>query len=180
MRHLVIDRQIAGIIKWLERLKKSYDSGSMETALMEAECARADLEYLRQDVWDKVRPGSLSIFRRNKFLSALIAFSRPAFLALLIILLAVVPISREIPAPAVKYDRTKIVLAEPVLIIREDNTVLDINTPPAKAPVQAPAQTSLINSLIQKSEQAKLLPYDQVISLIQTSRISQTGQDANN
>lgn len=98
---------------------------------MEAECARADLEFLRQDVWDKVRPGS---FRRNKFLSALIAFSRPAFLALLIILLAVVPISREIPAPAVKYDRSKIVLAEPVIIIREDKdgkgTVIDMNAPP--------------------------------------------------
>lgn len=129
MRHLVIDRQIAGIIKWLERLKGSYSSGAMEKALMEAECARADLEYLRQDVWDKVKPGSLSLFRRHKFLSALIAFSRPAFLALLIILLAVVPISREIPAPAVKYDRSKIVLAEPVLIIREDNTVLEFNTP---------------------------------------------------
>lgn len=104
---------------------------------MEAECARADLEFLRQDVWDKVKPGS---FRRNKFLSALVAFSRPAFLALLIILLAVVPISREIPAPAVKYDRSKIVLAEPVIIIRQDEngrgTVIDINTHPV--PESAP------------------------------------------
>ena len=109
---------------------------------MEAECARADLEFLRQDVWDKVRPGS---FRRNKFLSALIAFSRPAFLALLIILLAVVPISREIPAPAVKYDRSKIVLAEPVIIIREDKdgkgTVIDMNAPPVNAKTNEAAVT---------------------------------------
>ncbi|MBQ7733875.1 MAG: hypothetical protein IJT58_07645 [Synergistaceae bacterium] len=162
MRHLVIDRQIAGIIKWLERLKKSYSSGAMESALMEAECARADLEFLRQDVWDKVKPGS---FRRNKFLSALIAFSIPAFLALLIILLAVVPISREIPAPAVKYDRSKIVLAEPVIIIREDKdgkgTVIDMNAPPANNANNADVNAS-------KSEHT-----DPVFPLIPTSQKAQ-------
>ena len=166
MRHLVIDRQIAGIIKWLERLKKSYSSGATESALMEAECARADLEFLRQDVWDKVRPGS---FRRNKFLSALIAFSRPAFLALLIILLAVVPISREIPAPAVKYDRSKIVLAEPVIIIREDKdgkgTVIDMNAPPVNVNVN----NADVNADKDKSEQT-----EHVFPLMQM----QTGQKA--
>ena len=165
---------------------------------MEAECARADLEYLRQDVWDQVRPGAFSIFRRHKLLSALIAFSRPAFLALLIILMAVVPLSREIPAPAVKYDRSKIVLAEPVLIIREDNTLMDINTPVnpvKKVNVKEEAQAQDLNtvstqdnagntkrvrtpevstgvnpSLLHKLERAKLLPYDQVISLMQTGQ----------
>ena len=48
---MLADKRIDGIIRWLERLKKSYKSGAMESALMDAECARADLEMLRQEVW---------------------------------------------------------------------------------------------------------------------------------
>ena len=45
-----MDRRIAGIIRWLERFQSSYRSGAIESALMDAECARADLEDLRSDV----------------------------------------------------------------------------------------------------------------------------------
>lgn len=49
-----MDRRIAGIIRWLERFQSSYRSGAIESALMDAECARADLEDLRSDVWRSV------------------------------------------------------------------------------------------------------------------------------
>ena len=52
----LLDKRVAGIIRWLERLKKSYSAGSMENALMDAECARADLENLRLDVWANLDP----------------------------------------------------------------------------------------------------------------------------
>ena len=44
---MLVEKRVAGIIRWLERLKKSYSSGALESALMDAECARADLENLR-------------------------------------------------------------------------------------------------------------------------------------
>ena len=45
-----MEKRVAGIVRWLERFQRSYKSGSMESALMDAECARADLETLRRDV----------------------------------------------------------------------------------------------------------------------------------
>ena len=49
-----MERRIAAIIRWLERFQNSYRAGAMENALMDAECARADLEDLRLDVWARV------------------------------------------------------------------------------------------------------------------------------
>ncbi|MCR5346235.1 MAG: hypothetical protein K6E38_00485 [Fretibacterium sp.] len=57
-----IERRVAAINRWLERFQRSYRSGAMESALMDAECARADLEDLRLDVWERV--GRASIPRR--------------------------------------------------------------------------------------------------------------------
>jgi len=48
-----MERRVAGIIKWLERCIKAYKSGSVESALMDVECARADIEILRGELWKK-------------------------------------------------------------------------------------------------------------------------------
>ncbi|MBQ9527836.1 MAG: hypothetical protein IJR68_09505 [Fretibacterium sp.] len=54
-----IERRTAAVIRWLERFQNSYRAGALESALMDAECARADLEDLRIDVWERVGRASL-------------------------------------------------------------------------------------------------------------------------
>ena len=120
MKHAVlIDKRVAGIIRWLERLKQSYSSGALESALMDAECARADLENLRQDVWAKVNPEEI---QETKIFSRLIHASKIAFLAMLVVLSAVFPIAKDVQITviATEQDKAELVLAEPILIVRED------------------------------------------------------------
>lgn len=83
-----MDRRIAGIIRWLERFQSSYRSGAIESALMDAECARADLEDLRSDVWRSVGAVRPSRVRRSVvgWLSSLV---------LLAVLAVPSPLSRE-------------------------------------------------------------------------------------
>jgi hypothetical protein len=49
-----VERRIAGIVKWLERCLKACKAGTLESALMDVECARADMERLRDEVWKKL------------------------------------------------------------------------------------------------------------------------------
>jgi len=114
------DKRVAGVIRWLERLKKSYSSGAMENALMDAECARADLENLRLDVWATLDTKGKQE-NKNKFLPGLLNFSRVVSLAALIVLLTGLPVSKEIKIPAVEYKKEKITFAEPIIVIREDS-----------------------------------------------------------
>lgn len=83
-----MEKRIAGIIRWLERFQRSYRSGALENALMDAECARADLETLRQDVWLALDPSAASIRRRGRLLC------RTVVSALLVILATASPVSQ--------------------------------------------------------------------------------------
>lgn len=172
MRHAVVDKRVAGIVRWLERLKSSYSQGAMEIALMDAECARADLEVLRQDVFTKC-----SGVKINPFTKFFELFSRVLFLALLIVLFSVAPISRELTPvlPEINQDSNKIVLAEPVIIIREDSPA-EIEKKPAPVkkakrlankPVkeEAAIKPAPVN---QAQTVNKKVPYDQVFTLMQT------------
>ena len=49
-----MERRVAGIIRWLERCIRAYKDGAVESALMDVECARADIETLRGDLWKKL------------------------------------------------------------------------------------------------------------------------------
>jgi hypothetical protein len=49
-----MEKRVAGIIRWLERCLKAYKAGAVESALMDVECARADIESLREDLWAKI------------------------------------------------------------------------------------------------------------------------------
>lgn len=84
-----MDRRIAGIIRWLERFQSSYRSGAIESALMDAECARADLEDLRSDVWRSV--GAARTPRRAR--RTVVAWL--ASLVFLAVLAVPSPLSRE-------------------------------------------------------------------------------------
>lgn len=82
-----MEKRVAGIVRWLERFQRSYKSGAMESALMDAECARADLETLRRDVWSSLGPSRVS-FRRRWML-----VSRAVLTAFLVVLATSVPVS---------------------------------------------------------------------------------------
>lgn len=180
---VLVDKKVAGIIRWLERLKKSYSSGAVESALMDAECARADLENLRLDVWATLEPKNRT---GNKFLSGVINFSRVASLAVLIVLLAVFPISKDVKAPAVVFEKSEVTLAEPIIVIREekinDNAIEanNINVVNNAKPKRAPAKIANVKkNLPQPAEKItrapaevhqKAVAYDKVFSLMQTGQ----------
>ena len=172
---LLVDKKVAGIIRWLERLKQSYSSGALENALMDAECARADLENLRQDVWSKVMP--VENHESKKFSPWLITFSKAAFLAVLVILLNVVPIAKDVqvPEPVVTQAtrEIEIILAEPVVVARDVKTV---NTPTKKtaaAKSSTPKKSSSTSTKIENTkpvQKEKTVAYDKVFSLVQTGQ----------
>ena len=192
MKHvLIIDRRVAGIIHWLERLKQSYSSGALEIALMDAECARADLEDLRQDVWSKVQPVET---REKKFFSRLINFSKIAFLAVLVVLLMVVPIAKEVRMPVTLIEHEESKLEEkseqtkPVLIVQEIKDYKEdkaVSSKPKKSNANkssAPrknAASSQNSNMVAKADNVnvknsakpeKTVAYDKVFSLVQTGQ----------
>lgn len=167
MRHALVDKRVAGIIRWLERLRESYSSGAMESALMEAECARADLENLRRDVWAKVKPVEVHGHRMN--------FAAPAFLALVIVLFAVAPLAKDIPAPVIEQDKNTLTLAQPIIIVREDAPKPEAQTPvtlkkPARRVTTPKRAASPSASSKPAPKITKTVPYDKVLSLVQTGQ----------
>lgn len=169
MKHVIVEKRIAGIIRWLERLNKSYSTGEIESALMEAECAKADLETLRRDVWADVQPETVS---RRKVLPDIMTVLRPAFLAAVIVLFAVVPLARDLPVP---------VAAEPVVIASEPQAEEKPEVPviaakteslPKRQQSRKTASVKKPAGVSVKTEQtsAKSVAYDKVFSLMQTGQ----------
>ena len=173
---MLVEKRIAGIIRWLERLKQSYSSGMIESALMDAECARADLENLRQDVWAQAKsPTGTS----RTLVDVLVSSARTLSLALLIVMLSVVPLSREVYAPAVSEPLS--VHAGPIIVIREyepekPEAVVAAPAQPKrqlalKRPAQKRAQTPAPQVQPKPQTSAGTVPpYDKVYSLIQTGQ----------
>ena len=178
---MLVEKRVSGIIRWLERLKKSYSSGAMESALMDAECAKADLENLRQVVWAEVSSDSRKV---SSVLPCVINSLRILSLAVLIVVLAVVPLSREIPVPVEQNVET--VGKGPIIVIRDYEPPK--NT--ARADLQETTQTQSRKQTPQKRNAIKrthtaqntpataakpqpstgTVPYDKVYSLIQTGQ----------
>jgi hypothetical protein len=46
-----MEKRIAAIIRWLERSLEAHKAGELESALMDVECAQADMDILRDGVW---------------------------------------------------------------------------------------------------------------------------------
>ncbi|GHS95938.1 hypothetical protein AGMMS50276_13410 [Synergistales bacterium] len=81
-----MEKRIIAVIKWLERSLKSCRDGQVESAMMDVECARADMERLRSEVWadisrryerKKSRPRALVCFLGVLFVLALCEPLRP-------------------------------------------------------------------------------------------------------
>ena len=83
---------------------------------MDAECARADLEDLRLDVWEKVSP---SARRNSAVLSRVLNCARTVSLSAVIVMAWVVPLSREVKAPEIEPLKNARAYTGPIVVFRE-------------------------------------------------------------
>lgn len=176
MRYSVLDKRVAAIIRWLERMKKSYSDGAIESALMDAECARADLETLRNDVWQKVRPSE------HKSHDITIRILRYLSLAVIVILFHVAPLAKDnLPLPTVTVTEEIHALTKsqpkPIIIVREYEKPevkpsKSESSPRRQSRRQAVQKKVQVNQKTASSRQAvqKTVPYDKVFSLVQTGQ----------
>jgi len=86
---LSMEKKIARIYRWLERCAKACSAESWSSALLDMECAEAELEDVRSEIWTRaegalprrpVRRGSLLL--RVSFLSVVLIFALAAPLAM--------------------------------------------------------------------------------------------------
>ena len=189
MKHAVVEKRIAGIIRWLERLNKSYSTGEMESALMEAECARADLETLRRDVWAKIQPEDL---KRSRFMPGFMAVLRPAFLAVVMVMSYVGTLAKDntvnvmpvlIEQPVIQAAHIEPVIAEPVAevkpveIVQTQKTEAPViaaktETPKKQQPRKVAVKKPSVAAAGSKTSEtvSKTVAYDKVFSLMQTGQ----------
>ena len=168
LRHCPVDKKVAGIIRWLERMKKSYRDGAIESALMDAECARADLETLRNDVWQKVKP----VKHEHK---TFYTFIRVLSLSVIVIFYSVVPVAKDVvPVQSVKEEMNSLIEPKPIIIIREEEKhEIKASKPEAPQKRQSRKQVSQKKPKTQtvtRTSAQKIVPYDKVFSLVQTGQ----------
>lgn len=62
-----MERRIGRIVRWLDRCAKACSAGSWQSALMDMECAKAELEGVRQDLWARAEgnPAGSRVVRRT-------------------------------------------------------------------------------------------------------------------
>ncbi len=87
-----MDKQIRKVQKWLERCLIACRSGSWENALAEMECANAEMEMARKELWSIVENQEKN--DRARFCNLLANATRAGVLALLIIFASAMPLSR--------------------------------------------------------------------------------------
>lgn len=163
-------------------MKKSYSDGAIESALMDAECARADLETLRNDVWQKVRPSE------RKSSDVMIRLLRCVSIAVIVILFSVVPLAKDVvPVQSVSEEMNASVSSEPkpVTVTREDEkhevrtaaTKTESSSSSSKRQsrrqlAQKKQDKPSVNTRTVTANKApqKTVPYDKVFSLVQTGQ----------
>ncbi|MBQ9565036.1 MAG: hypothetical protein IJU98_05560 [Synergistaceae bacterium] len=162
---------MAGIIRWLERFQNSYRVGALENALMDAECARADIEDLRLTIWSRVSPT-----RGRRHTWGTVVYG--AVSTLLIVLATAVPLSKSavlaIPAVSVAVSEasepSKIkekVTADPATGKKRKLGAPRKGIAVAKktAPARPVSKTIPAQAAVRPAE--KKVPYDEVFPLLQ-------------
>lgn len=89
------EKRADAVIKWLERLKKSYRSGAVESAFLDAECARAEIEDLRASIFSGFSDRK-NMGKNHKCSKFFLLITRVFILSTALIMVMVSPLSREI------------------------------------------------------------------------------------
>ncbi len=165
MRGAVLDKRADAVIRWLERMKKSYRDGDAGSALMDAECARADIEALRHDVFAGMKTDR-SMY--HEVFTLVMLMLRTLSLSLLVVMLSVFPIAKDrLPQPGGNAPEP-LILAEPIAIVRED---ISPSAPSRKKPVKPQtAKPSPKPKPKPEPSNTKTVAYDKVFSLMQTGQ----------
>ena len=181
MKACKLEKRTDAVIRWLERMKIAYSSGAVESAYMDAECARADLEDLRSDVFAVMKPSG-----HSGILAAFREVAQVILLSAVIVTVMVTPLSRE-NFPAVKSElviQAVPVQAETIPEPAVSTVKTEALTPPVKpskprkASVQkrTAAQPQTAMKPAPKPEPktepkpAKTVAHDKIYSLIQTGQ----------
>ena len=161
-----MERRIAGIIRWLERCLRAHKAGALESALMDVECARADIEHLRNEIWTTLEQkrslksrGKLSLMPLNAVL-----------LALTVLLAAATPLAllqemRERQEVAVTLEW---VTPDEKMLLGNLRKHLSDNNSFTRLPAASAANKSIApppeKKRIEKDEMS--VPYDRILSLV--------------
>jgi hypothetical protein len=178
-----MEKRIAGIMRWLERCLKSCKAGALESALLDAECARADMDRLRNEIWSKLerRYGEKKTARRVAMSARVVLGAGIAVLA------AATPVAlvQEIAAQEEQRQQDSVILEwvtpdERLLLTNlrkhlSENDVLVSIPEPAKVPVKSLPEIPAVRAVnlpaerIEPEEQKKEkdISYEQIISLVQ-------------
>lgn len=87
-----MEKKIRKVQKWLERCVLACRSGSWENALAEMECANAEMEMARKDLWARVSEEGMH--GKKGVITLFPDFVLAGGLALLLVLFTAVPVSR--------------------------------------------------------------------------------------
>lgn len=102
-----MEKKIARITRWLERCAKACSACSWQSALIDMECAKAELENVRGELWEKAESGAES--SRSVRKAGRLVFA--SVLGLSLILSSAVPLavqqmtgrSASVPGPALEW-----------------------------------------------------------------------------
>lgn len=112
-----MEKKIARVIRWLDRCSRACSAGSWRNALMDMECAKAELDEARQDLWTLAEgtDGHPSLQRAVKVLGV-------ACTALLLLLVAAIPLA----SPPMAQNSVVVVESVPSLewVSADEKTVL--------------------------------------------------------
>ncbi|MBR1437069.1 MAG: hypothetical protein IJ587_00900 [Synergistaceae bacterium] len=168
---MTAEKRADAIIKWLERLKKSYRSGAIESAFLDAECARAEIEDLRVNIFSGMKAKD-----NASRLSGFLVIPRIILMSIVIVMVMVSPLSREVKAAIPN------VIPEPQAVISEKpqkSQAASVREKPkpkktsraSRKTSAPPAKTAAVNPKPEpKHEPSKTVAYDRLNALIATGQ----------
>jgi len=176
---ITAEKRADAIIRWLERMKKSYRTGAVETALMDAECARADFEDLRAKIFSGLQKRK-GVRENGKLFSAITIFPRILILSMLVVMLSVTPLARDIlpkTQESISEREERAVKRAEVTGKREEKTEsravktkTSAHVRPKKKTVSPPKKLSAYVQPVKTAKKAKTVPHDRLYTLIETGR----------
>lgn len=164
-----VARKADTVIRWLERMKRAYACGAVESAYLDAECARADLETLRTNIFaflPGVKPKTQSKFP---------AVIRVIILAFAVVMAMTSPLSRENIShiPVYAKDAEKVSVKEEVASSDSQHRVLTEKPKRTQRPPSARRTAKLPEKPKPEPKPApskKQPAYDKLHMLLETGR----------
>ena len=158
------EKKVDSIIRWLERFKKSYSSGAKETALMDAQCARADLEDLSLRMFREFGEHYNSPQNCSSGKTALLV--RAVVLSLIVIFMTVTPLARDIVKRSAENSENLITVKHDTLKPDKRHLQRQRKSSAKQLPVNKKKDT--LTDVPKQTR--KSVAYDRVFSLVETGK----------